>query len=371
VGLIETLGSGIGVRTAGSDAAARAADAVAEAFRELGLEPRFQEFSLLGYDPEEPELEVDGEPWEAGPCMYAHPTDGVVERRIRRIGSRKVGEFAPEAHVFAVEDERAGTELARLYASPFGGAPIPFTSGPRQVVLPPGAFISGPDAERLRVREGARARVRIGGRFVPGRRDRNVVAELPGASEERVVVCAHFDSVWRGPGTIDNATGVEGVRRVAERLLGRQLERTVVLCAFAAEEIGLLGARHYVSEAELSGELERTRGVVNLDCIAHGERLELLASPDELRGRALGLADALGLTARYNTHAGVTAAGVDSVPFAEAGVPAASILYFPYPEYHLPSERRELVDERRLADAVDLAVALVESQLERPVERPR
>ena len=53
-----------------------------------------------------------------------------------------------------------------------------------------------------------------------------------------------------------------------------------------------------------------------------------------------------------------------------AGVPAASILFFPYPEYHLPTERRELVDERRLADAVDLAVALVESQLGHPVERP-
>ena len=367
--LIETLGSAIGVRTAGSPEAARAADAVADALRELGLEPRLQEFSLLGYDPEEPELEVDGERWDAGPCMYAHPTDGPVEGRVRHLGSQRLGEFAPEAHVFAVEDERSGAELARLYASPFGGAAIPFTFGPRQIVLPPGAFISGPDSERLRGLERARARVRIGGRFVPGRRDRNVIAELPGASDERVVVCAHFDSVWRGPGTIDNATGVEGLRRVAQRLLGRELERTVVLCAFAAEEIGLLGARHYVSEAGLTGELGRIRGVVNLDCIAYGERLELLASPDELRGRVLGIASALGLTERYETHWSATASGVDSVPFAEAGVPAVSILFFPYPEYHLPSERRELVDERRLEDAVELAVALVESQLTRPVER--
>ena len=48
------------------------------------------------------------------------------------------------------------------------------------------------------------------------------VAEIPGASDERVVVGAHFDSVWRGPGAIDNATGVEGLWRVAERFGGTE-----------------------------------------------------------------------------------------------------------------------------------------------------
>jgi hypothetical protein len=46
------------------------------------------------------------------------------------------------------------------------------------------------------------------------------------------------------------------------------------------------------------------------------------------------------------------------------------VLFLPYPEYHLPEERLELVDEQKLADSFDLAVALVESQLARPVPRP-
>ena len=128
-----------------------------------------------------------------------------------------------------------------------------------------------------------------------------------------------------------------------------------------------LGARHFVYEAGISGELERIRGVVNLDCVAHGERLELLGSPAELRTLAEEFARDLGLTERYHVRVEDTKAGVDSVPFAQEDVPALSIVHFPYPEYHLPSERLELVDERRLADSVDLAVALVESQLERPV----
>ena len=367
--LVETLAVSIGVRTAGSPEAARAAEAIADAFRSSGLEPRFQEFPLLAYDAEEPELEVDGERWPAGPCAYAHPTDGAVEGRVRHVGTSKPEGLFPPAHSFAVVDD-AGRELARLEMSPFGGDAIPFSGGARQIVVPPTAFISGSDANRLLELEGATARVRIAGRFVPGRSERNVVARLEGESDETVVVSAHYDSVWRGPGAIDNATGVEGVRRLAERFAsGPRPARSIELCAFAAEEIGLLGARVFVFEAGIRGELERIRGVVNLDCIAYGERLGVLASPPELLGRAEGLARSLGLTERYETEFTTTARGVDSVPFAEAGVPAATILHFPYPEYHTPRERPELVDEQRLADAVELAGALVESQLERPVPR--
>ena len=85
--LVEALAAEVGPRPAGSDAASRAADVVAESFRELGLEPRFQEFDLVGYEADEPLLEIDGDEWAAGPCMYAHPFDGTGT--VRRIGSSK------------------------------------------------------------------------------------------------------------------------------------------------------------------------------------------------------------------------------------------------------------------------------------------
>jgi len=37
----------------------------------------------LGYGADEPELEIDGERWTAGPCMYAH--SGEVEGEIQRL----------------------------------------------------------------------------------------------------------------------------------------------------------------------------------------------------------------------------------------------------------------------------------------------
>jgi hypothetical protein len=365
VNLLETLGVEIGVRQVGTPAADRAAEAIADAFREEGLEPRFHEFSLLGYEADEPLLEIDGDRWDAGPCMYATPTGGTVEGTIRRLGAHSVGGFFPDADVFAVEAD--GRELARLNMSPFGGAAIPFLTGVRQIAVGPTVFISGADAERLREMDGVRARVRVGGRFVPGCVGRNVVAELRGESDDAIVVSAHYDSVWRGPGVIDNATGVEGLRRIAAALAGRKHARSVIFIAFTAEEIGCIGSRQWVFDADVTGELARVKACVNLDCIAHGDRFELLASPPELRDRLESFARDRELQDRYELHVDDAGPGVDAFAFHEKGIPAATLCHFPYDEYHLPAETMELVDERRLAESAELATALVESLLEQPV----
>jgi hypothetical protein len=365
VNLVEALAVGVGPRPAGSDAASRAADTVANAFRELGLEPRFQEFELLGYEADEPELEVDGERWAAGPCMYAHAFEGKgVVARIGEspapVGDGKLPSFA----VVAAD----GREVARLLTSPFSTGAIPFMSSHAHIATPPTAFVSIADSARLQ--DGQHVRLKVGGRFLPGRRERNVIADIPGRSNERVLVTAHYDSVWHGPGAIDNATGVEGVRRIGEAFAARELERSVTLVVFAAEEIGLTGSRYFVDEAKLRGELAAIAGVVNLDCIARGKKLLLLASPDALLGRAVEAARGLGLLDRYELDTGPATGGVDSHWFAASNVPAVTILHFPYDEYHLPAEAPELCDPKLMDDSVALAQALVESQLAHPVPRP-
>jgi hypothetical protein len=350
--LLAVLAEDIGVRQCGTEQAAAAADAIADAFRALGLRPRFQEFPLLRYDAQEPELWVEGERWRVGPCMYAHP--GICAGRVERLSDG----------CWAVGD-------GRLVRSVFGRGPIPFTArvaAGGHVATPPTAFLSRADDERLRA--GQEARLVVRGAWVGGHRDRNVVVSIPGASSEKVVVGAHFDSVWRGAGAIDNATGVEGLLRLARRFAGQRLPRTLELVAFAAEEIGLVGARRYVAEHRERDALSSILGTVNLDCIGYGEQLQLLCSTEGLRDRALAAAARLGLTDRYAVVTTLGGdAGTDHMPFAEAGVPAMSILHFPYEEYHLPDESLAMVDERRLDDAVELAADLVASQLAMPVGR--
>jgi Iap family predicted aminopeptidase len=282
---------------------------------------------------------------------------------VRRIGESPAPVGNRKLATFAIVDAE-GRDVARLLTSPFSRGAIPFASSHYHVTTPPTAFVAAHDAERLE--DGMRVRLRVAGEFVR-RRERNVIADAHGTGEQRVLVTSHYDSVFRGPGAIDNASGVEGTRRVAERVL----DRDVTFVAFTAEEIKLVGSRFYVDEAKVRGELKRVAGVVNLDCIARGDRLMLLASPDELLGRALEAARALGLADRYELETGPATGGVDSHWFADAKVPAVTICHFPYDEYHLPDDLPELVDESLLRDAVDLATALVESQLDRPVTRAK
>ena len=311
--------------------ASRAAETVAEAFRELGLEPRFQEFELARLRGDEPELVVDGERWPAGPCMYAHPFDG--EGTVKRIGESPAPVGDGTLPNFAIVDADG----------PRGRAPAdePVLDGRDPVHVVAHAhhdaadrFVSIADSERLD--DGMRVRLKVGGRFVPGRRERNVIADLPGGEAS---ACSSPRTTTRsGTGRARSTTrpASKACAVSARRSPAASSNAASRLVAFAAEEIKLTGSHYFVDEAKLRGELDAIVGVVNLDCIAHGEQLNILASPDALLGRAVEAARGLGLLDRYALETGPATGGVDSHWFADAGVPAATILHFPYDEYHLP-----------------------------------
>lgn len=64
----------------------------------------------------------------------------------------------------------------------------------------------------------------------------NIVAELRGASDEIVIVGAHYDSVDGSPGADDNASGVAAMLAIARHFTGAQPKRTIRFVAFANEE---------------------------------------------------------------------------------------------------------------------------------------
>lgn len=80
----------------------------------------------------------------------------------------------------------------------------------------------------------------------------NVIADIRGSEkpEEVVIISAHLDSWDLSPGVLDDGVGVAIVTETAKRILelNQRPKRTVRLILFAAEEIGLLGARAYAEE---------------------------------------------------------------------------------------------------------------------------
>ena len=75
----------------------------------------------------------------------------------------------------------------------------------------------------------------------------NVIAETPGGDGERVVMAGgHLDSVRGGPGINDNGSGVAALIEAAEAIGPDPPGARVRLAFWGAEELGLLGSRHYV-----------------------------------------------------------------------------------------------------------------------------
>ncbi|MCL1845470.1 MAG: M28 family metallopeptidase [Defluviitaleaceae bacterium] len=104
----------------------------------------------------------------------------------------------------------------------------------------------------------------------------NVVLTIPGRSEQRIVLGAHYDTVHDVVGASDNASGVALLLENAMRMRYVDNYYTLVYVFFGAEEIGLLGAYHYLDTLS-QYEREQIHFMFNADALFDGPYLVYLA----------------------------------------------------------------------------------------------
>ena len=164
-----------------------------------------------------------------------------------------------------------------------------------------------------------RVRIQIKQREYEGE-SHNVVAELPGKTDEWIALSAHYDTTALSHGSYDNMTGCVGILGVLEALKNKPLNYGLRLVFCGSEERGLLGSKAYVRDHE--AELEKIALNVNLDMIgtimgkfiARGSAEEALAHYITYMGAELGFP----VSAKTGVYSS------DSTPFADKGVPALS-----------------------------------------------
>ncbi|HAA11292.1 MAG TPA: arginyl aminopeptidase [Cytophagales bacterium] len=106
---------------------------------------------------------------------------------------------------------------------------------------------------------------------------RNVVALIKGTKtpEETVVFTAHYDHLGgfgEGtyfPGANDNASGTAMILALADYYTQNPPEYSVVLIAFGAEELGLLGSRYYIENPLFP--INSIKWLINMDMLGTGE----------------------------------------------------------------------------------------------------
>jgi hypothetical protein len=190
----------------------------------------------------------------------------------------------------------------------------------------------------------------------------NVLGYLPGSKSEwagqSVVLSAHYDHLGLGwpdvqqgnegqvhPGADDNASGVAVLLELARSMAGDSTpSRDVVFAAFAAEEAGRLGSKHFVKSSSrfpASG----IRGVINLDTIGRlgNGKLSVLGTgtADEWQHIFRGCSFVTGVESR-NVPGSME--GSDQMSFIEQGIPGVQIFTGPHVDYHRPTDTADLVD---------------------------
>lgn len=84
-------------------------------------------------------------------------------------------------------------------------------------------------------------------------RTENIIATLKGQnSSKALVLCAHYDSVLDGPGAADDVHAVACILEVAKLLKDKKLNNDIIFLITDGEEMGLLGAKAFTEEKDLS-----------------------------------------------------------------------------------------------------------------------
>ena len=215
--------------------------------------------------------------------------------------------------VKAQNAQRAGARAVVVYEAlktrrgvPSGTLAVPGVRIP-VVVVSTRALGDAGDGSQAEVAVDAEAR---------GGRTENVIAETPGGKGNRIVMAGgHLDSVPGGPGINDNGSGVATLIEAAEAIGPNPPGARVRLAFWAAEELGLLGSRHYVKSLDRADK-RRIAAYLNFDMVGSPNAVpELYSDGDAQLARVLRRA--------YGAKLGGIAAGQssDHALFTAARIP--------------------------------------------------
>jgi hypothetical protein len=189
-----------------------------------------------------------------------------------------------------------------------------------------------------------------------------VIGLLPGRDPKApaLAVMAHYDSVARGPGAADDASGTAAALEIARALkAGGPTSRDVAFVITDGEEAGMLGAKAFFASDPLA---RRLGFVVNLEARGsrgrammfetgrgNGQTVRLFASTARRPVSNSLMVMVYDLMPNFTDFTEAKNAGLQGVNFAFLGGPA---------DYHQPTDTAANFDRRSLQDIGQQALAI-------------
>ncbi|MFC1728919.1 M20/M25/M40 family metallo-hydrolase [candidate division KSB1 bacterium] len=200
----------------------------------------------------------------------------------------------------------------------------------------------------------------------------NVIGIIPGSDpalrNEYLLIGGHLDHLGIGVdgfinnGADDDASGVSVVLEVARALTANNFrpKRTVVFCAWAGEELGLVGSTYYTNNPVYP--LEKTALYMNMDMVGTGDTDMYIGGMWEFSDFyeivSRNMKDKFREKLRYR----LKYRGSDHTPFIRIGVTCISLrsggllnrqLDDEHPEYHLPGDMTNTISAEALGLAAE------------------
>lgn len=197
--------------------------------------------------------------------------------------------------------------------------------------------------------------------------------------DEYIIVGAHYDHLGLGGpgsgsrvpdsvgihyGADDNASGVAAMIEIAEKFsAGRKnLKRSIIFIAFSAEELGLLGSKHFIEDPPVDpGQI---KAMLNIDMVGRltSERnLQIGGVGTSLEGKAI----LTGLTGEAPFEPALSAEGYgpsDHASFYGKDVPVLFFSTGAHMDYHTPNDRIDGINFEGLKSIGDY-IYLVASEI--------
>ena len=148
----------------------------------------------------------------------------------------------------------------------------------------------------------------------------NVVADIPGESQDTIVFTAHYDSTSLSQGAYDNMSGSIGLLGIAEYFLRSPHSCSLRFIFCGSEERGLLGSKAYCADHE--EELSNIVLNINLDMIGciMGKFIACATAEEKL----VSYLDYFSMEQGFGVRVNQDVYSSDSTPFADKGIPAVS-----------------------------------------------
>lgn len=202
---------------------------------------------------------------------------------------------------------------------------------------------------------------------------RDVVGVIPGCDpvlkNEYIVVGGHYDHLGVKNGKVyngadDNASGTACVIEMARQLINQHPSRTIIFCAFDAEEIGLFGSKALATKMEQMRDINKVKMMMSIDMVGwlkQGKdlRFEGTGTLKDCEKMLQQVADQVGISIRGKRFESSPITATDTEPFAKNGVPTLAVTTGLKSPYHKPEDDANLIDYPGLDKIVNYMTSVV------------